>query len=500
MWWREGVLYQIYPRSFADSNGDGIGDLRGIIDRLDHLEWLGVDGIWLNPTMPSPNHDWGYDVADYRAVHPDLGTLEDLDALVAEAGRRGIRVLLDLVPNHTSDRHSWFQDALTGPDARFRDFYVWADPGPDGGPPNNWRSTFSGSAWTFDEASGQFYLHNFLPTQPDLNWWNEAVREEFDDILRFWFARGVAGFRIDVCHAIVNDRELRDDPPAGPDDHPLIQQQGFKAVYSMNRPEVHEVLQRWRAIADGDRVLVGETYVLELEQLFPFYGGGDDQLHMAFNFLFVHADLDAAALRAVVEGVERGLPETSWPVYTGSNHDAGRLTTRWAGGDEDKARCALLMLLTLRGTPFLYYGDEIALPEGDVPADRRRDPVPEHRDGCRTPMPWRRDGDWRDPWLPLTDTSRNVADQREDPGSVLHLVRRAIALRRERADLRTGRYETLPAPDGAWIWRRGERTVVALNLSDEPLAIDVRGELLIATRDRPFDGVLPPWSGVVLAG
>jgi alpha-glucosidase len=500
MWWREGVLYQIYPRSFADSNGDGIGDLRGIIDRLDHLEWLGVDGIWLNPTMPSPNHDWGYDVADYRAVHPDLGTLEDLDALVAEASRRGIRVLLDLVPNHTSDRHSWFQDALTGPDARFRDFYVWADPGPDGGPPNNWRSTFSGPAWTFDEASGQFYLHNFLPTQPDLNWWNEAVREEFDDILRFWFARGVAGFRIDVCHAIVNDRELRDDPPAGPDDHPLIQQQGFKAVYSMNRPEVHEVLQRWRAIADGDRVLVGETYVLELEQLFPFYGGGDDQLHMAFNFLFVHADLDAATLRAVVEGVERGLPETSWPVYTGSNHDAGRLTTRWAGGDEDKARCALLMLLTLRGTPFLYYGDEIALPEGDVPADRRRDPVPEHRDGCRTPMPWSRDGDWRDPWLPLTDTSRNVADQREDPGSVLHLVRRAIALRRERADLRTGRYETLPAPDGAWIWRRGERTVVALNLSDEPLAIDVRGELLIATRDRPFDGVLPPWSGVVVAG
>jgi alpha-glucosidase len=500
MWWQEGVLYQIYPRSFADSNGDGIGDLRGVIDRLDHLEWLGVDGIWLNPTMPSPNEDWGYDVADYRAVHPELGTLADLDALVAEAGRRGIRVLLDLVPNHTSDRHAWFQDALTGRDARFRDFYVWADPGPDGAPPNNWQSTFSGPAWTFDEASGQFYLHNFLPTQPDLNWWSEAVRAEFDDILRFWFARGVAGFRIDVCHAIVKDRELRDNPPAGPDDHPLIQEQGFRAFYSMNRPEVHEVLQRWRAITDGDRVLVGETYVLDLEQLFPFYGTGDNQLHMAFNFLFVHAELDAAVMRGVVEGVEAGLPEASWPVYTGSNHDAGRLATRWAGGDERKARCALLMLLTLRGTPFLYYGDELALPDGDVPAERRLDPAPDERDGCRTPMPWSRDGDWRDPWLPLADTTRNVADQRADPGSVLHLVRDLIALRRGRADLRTGRYETLPAPPGAWLWRRGERTLVALNLSDEPVAVDVRGEPLITTRDEPFDGVLPAWSGVVLDG
>ena len=296
-WWRNGVLYQIYPRSFADSDGDGVGDLRGVIDRLDHLEWLGVDGIWLNPTMPSPNADWGYDVADYRAVHPELGTLADLDEMIAEAGKRGIRVLLDLVPNHTSDRHAWFQDALTGRDARYRDYYVWADPKPDGSPPNNWQSTFGGPAWTLDERSGQYYLHNFLPAQPDLNWWSEAVREEFDDILRFWFERGVAGFRIDVCHAIVKDRELRDDPPAGPDDHPKIQEWGWRHVYSMNRPEVHDVLRRWRSVADPDRILVGETYVLELAQLFPFYGAGEDELHMAFNFLFVHADLDAAQLR-----------------------------------------------------------------------------------------------------------------------------------------------------------------------------------------------------------
>ena len=328
-WWRDGVLYQIYPRSFGDSNGDGIGDLRGIVDRLDHLEWLGIDGIWLNPTMPSPNEDWGYDVADYCAVHPDLGTLDDLDALVAEAGRRGIRVLLDLVPNHTSDRHAWFQDALSG---RRRDFYVWADPGPGGGPPNNWLSNFGGPAWTLDDRSGQYYLHNFLPTQPDLNWWSEDVREAFDDVLRFWYERGVAGFRIDVCHAIVKDRELRDDPAATPDDHPKVRERGTRQVFSMNRPEVHDVLKRWRRVSEPDRVLVGETYVLDVDQLVPYYGTGEDQLHLAFNFLFVHAALDADELRPVVEAIEAKLPAGAWPVWTGSNHDAGRLASRWAGG------------------------------------------------------------------------------------------------------------------------------------------------------------------------
>ncbi|HET8757625.1 MAG TPA: alpha-amylase family glycosyl hydrolase [Solirubrobacteraceae bacterium] len=501
-WWREGVLYQIYPRSFADSDGDGIGDLRGIIARLDHLEWLGIDGIWLNPTMPSPNDDWGYDVADYCAVHPDLGTLEDLDELVAEAGRRGIRVLLDLVPNHTSDRHGWFQDALTGRDAPHREHYVWADPGPDGGPPNNWLSNFSGPAWTLHEPTGQYYLHNFLATQPDLNWWNETVREEFDAILRFWYERGIAGFRIDVCHAIVNDRELRDDPAATPDDHPKVLERGLRQVFSMNRPEVHDVLKRWRALS-GDRILVGETYVLEVDQLIPFYGSGEDQLHMAFNFLFVHAALDAGELRPIVEAIEEKLPAGAWPVWTGSNHDAGRLATRWAGGDEAKARCALMMLLTLRGTPFLYYGDELALVEGDVPEARRKDPVPEHRDGCRTPMPWT-DEPAPDMWLPLFDTTRNVAAQREDPGSVLHLVRDLVALRRERDDLRRGGYETLPAPAGAWLWRRGDGTTVAVNLSDEPAALDRSGTVLVATdragEGEPFSGPLAPWRGVVLDG
>jgi len=513
-WWRDGVLYQIYPRSFADSNGDGIGDLRGIIARLDHLEWLGIDGIWLNPTMPSPNDDWGYDVADYCAVHPDLGTLDDLDALVAEAGRRGIRVLLDLVPNHTSDRHAWFQDALGGRDTRHRDFYVWADSGPGGGPPNNWLSNFGGSAWTLDERSGQYYLNNFLPTQPDLNWWSDDVREAFDDVLRFWYRRGIAGFRIDVCHAIVKDRELRDDPAATPDDHPQVRERGTRQVFSMNRPEVHDVLKRWRRVSEPDRILVGETYVLDVDQLIPYYGSGEDQLHLAFNFLFVHSALDAAELRSVVEAIEHKLPAGAWPVWTGSNHDAGRLATRWAGGDETRARVALLMLLGLRGTPFLYYGDEIALPDAVLdpaaaldPVARRTGDPDRNRDRYRTPMQWSAAPgagftDGAKPWLPFGDLAHNVAVQREDPGSTLHLVRDLIALRRERADLREGAYETLPAPDGGWVWRRGERTAVALNLSDAPVTTGVTGTVLVGSdrsRDgQGFDGRLGPWEGVVL--
>ena len=243
-WWRDGVLYQIYVRSFADSNGDGIGDLRGVIEHLDHLGWLGVDGVWLSPVNPSPDLDWGYDVSDYRDVHPDLGDLRTLDELVGEAGSRGIRILLDLVPNHTSDRHPWFVDARSSRDAAHRDWYVWADPRADGSPPNNWRSIFGGSAWELDPTTGQYYLHNFLPEQPDLNWWNEEVRHEFDDILRFWFDRGIAGFRIDVANGLIHDPELRDNPAATEDDPPEIRRRGQRQVYNLNRPEVHEIYSR----------------------------------------------------------------------------------------------------------------------------------------------------------------------------------------------------------------------------------------------------------------
>ena len=286
-WWRDAVLYQVYPRSFADANGDGIGDLEGVTQRLEYLEWLGIDAIWLNPVHPSPNVDWGYDVADYTGIHPDLGTLEDLDRLVAEAAARGIKVLLDLVPNHSSDRHPWFRERP--------DFYVWSDE-----VPNNWESIFGGgSAWTLDEERGRYYLHNFAPQQPDLNWWNPEVAPEFERILRFWFDRGVAGFRIDVAHAIYKDLELRDDP--------VIPGLGMRRRYSMFRPETHEVLRAWRALAetyDPPRLLLGEAYSLEVEQWAGYFGDGD-QLDLAFAFMLTHANLDADEMRGVVVG-DRG--------------------------------------------------------------------------------------------------------------------------------------------------------------------------------------------------
>ncbi len=297
-WWREGVLYQIYTRSFADSNGDGIGDLRGVIAHLDYLQWLGIDGIWLNPITVSPDKDFGYDVADYCQVQPALGDLAIADELIAEAGRRGIRVILDLVPNHTSAQHPWFLDARASRHSRHRDWYVWADPRPDGGLPNNWLSAFGGPAWSLDGRTGQYYLHQFLPEQPDLNWWNEEVRDEFDRILRFWFDRGVAGFRIDVCHMVIKDRLLRDNPPATDDDHFFDRVRGQRPFYTSCRPEVHDVLRRWRTVGDAydpARLFLGETHLFDLDQLMSFYGEGDE-LQLAFNFMFVHGRFDAATL------------------------------------------------------------------------------------------------------------------------------------------------------------------------------------------------------------
>ena len=521
-WWRDGVLYQIYPRSWADSNGDGVGDLQGIISRLDYLEWLGIDGIWLNPITVSPDADWGYDVADYTGVQPVLGDLEDVEALVAEAASRGMRILFDIVPNHSSDRHPWFLDSRSSRSSRHRDWYVWADPKPGGAPPNNWLSVFGGPAWTYDERTEQYYLHNFLPAQPDLNWWNEEVREAFDDILRFWFARGIAGFRIDVAHAIVKDRELRDNLPLGDDDPPEVRRFGQRRVYSMNRPEVHDVLRRWRSLCDGfdpPRILIGETYVLDLAEMAAYYGSGDDELHMAFNFPFVHAALRARELREVVEATEAVIPPAGWPVWTLSNHDVVRVPTRWCGDDAAKVRCALVALLTLRGTPLLYYGDELGMPETDVPQEYLRDPVgkrgwPEERgrDGARTPMQWAAEpgagftAPEAPPWLPFGDYAAcNVAGQRNDPASVLNLCRDLIALRRSSPDLRRGAYASLSAPEGVWAWRRGRDVVVALNLSDEEARIDgVRGAVQVAT-DRARDGErvedrleLHPWEGVVV--
>ncbi len=519
-WWMGAVIYQIYPRSFADSNGDGIGDLRGIIGRLEYLRWLGIDAIWLSPITVSPNADWGYDVSDFGAVQPDLGTMADFDELVDAAHRLDIRVLLDIVPNHTSDQHAWFTEARSSTTSRYRDWYVWADPRPDGTLPNNWVSSFGGPAWTFHSTTGQYYLHNHLREQPDLNWWNDDVRDAFDAILRFWFDRGVDGFRIDVCNVIIKDAELRDNPPATKDDPLDAQLLGQRSVYNANRPEVHDVLRRWRRIADSydpPRVLLGETPVDDLADLSRYYGTKLDELQLAFNFPFINAPFDAVAMPEIVAATEALLPGGAWPAWTGSNHDMSRFATRWAHDDPRRSRAALLMLLGLRGTPVLYQGDEIGL--GDVPVEppNLRDPLgvrywPAYagRDAMRTPMQWRNiaGGGFTDPgtqpWLPLGDVAVNVEDQRGDPASMLRLARDLIALRRQTPDLSVGSYAAVPVPAGAWAWRRGERNLVVVNCTERDVTLDdVQGRVHIGT-DRARDGEslrgplrLLGWEGVV---
>jgi alpha-glucosidase len=518
-WWREGVIYQVYLRSFQDSNGDGIGDLQGLIQRLDYLQWLGVDAIWLTPITVSPDKDMGYDVADYCKVQPIFGDLTTVDTLIREAERRRIKVVLDIVPNHTSDQHPWFVDARSSRTARQRDWYVWADPKPDGSPPNNWLSMFGGPAWTLERNSGQYYMHNFLPEQPDLNWWNAEVRSAFDDIYRFWYERGVAGFRIDVAHGIIKDRELRDNPVATMDDPPHVRDYGQHRMYNMERPEVHDVLRHWRQLADTyqpPRILLGETYVMDVRTMGRFYGTGDE-LHLAFNFTYIHAPFRASALAEVVAESELVIPDVGWPAWTVSNHDLSRVISRWCEGDERKGRCALLSLLTLRGTPVLYYGDEIAMPDTTIlkkdlqdPVGKRRWPRP-GRDPVRTPMPWQqgKGAGFTDPgvkpWLPIGENERlNVEAQRGDPDSTLAFVRELIALRRASPDLRAGAYHQLPSPRDTWVYRRGSATIIALNLSEQRVRIPgVHGRVDLRTSHRrnrePVKGelVLEAWEGAV---
>jgi alpha-glucosidase len=526
-WWHGAVLYQLYVRSWRDSNGDGYGDLRGIIDRLDHLSWLGIDGIWLSPTMPSPDQDWGYDVSDYTGVHPEVGTLDDLDALVAAAGERGIRVLLDLVPNHTSSAHPWFLDAASARDAEHRDYYVWADPAPGGGPPNNWLDATGRPAWQWDAATRQYYLHNFLRGQPDLNWWLPSVHAEFREILRFWFDRGIAGFRIDVAHGLYKDAELRDNPvlPSGSSSS-MDGRFGLRPVYNANRPETHNVYRDWRKIAETyspERLLLGETWVGDLGRLASYYGD-DDELQLAFNFPVAFADFSVPGLGGVVAQTMAALPRGACPVWTGSNHDIGRFPTRWCAGDERKTRLALLVLSMLPGTVVLYYGDEIGMTDVDVPAGLQRDMMTMggqnprgNRDRARTPMQW--DGsasggfttDGVRPWLPLPDPAlsstagRSVAQQRDDLGSTLWLTRRLLALRRTELAGGIPDLEVLAATHDQWVYRVGQ-LVIAANFSGQPASLPaVAGEVLLTSsgsdwhsREAGAEGaMLRPWEGVV---
>ena len=381
-WWREAVFYQVYPRSFQDANGDGVGDLEGVRRRLPYLaETLGVDAVWLSPFYPSPMADFGYDVADYCGVDPLFGDLEDFDRLLAGCHERGLRLIVDLVPNHTSDRHPWFVESRASRHSPKRDWYVWRHPKPGGGPPNNWQAVFGGAAWEWDGATGQYYLHSFLAEQPDLNWRHPEVRAAMVGVMRFWLDRGVDGFRIDVADFVMKDPELGDDPPPGPG-----------RPRSRAHPDIHGVFRDTRLLLDEyepPRVAIGEIHEDDLAVWASYYGSGDE-LHLPFNFSLLHAPWEAEEVRRRVEALEAALLAGAWPNWVLGNHDEPRLATRFGPG---AARTAAMLLLTLRGTPTLYYGDELGLPQLEVPPERQQDPfgrrVPGRgRDGCRTPMPW----------------------------------------------------------------------------------------------------------------
>jgi alpha-glucosidase len=472
-WWQQAVFYQIYPRSFADANGDGVGDLPGIRRRLEYLAWLGVDAVWISPFFPSPMRDFGYDVADYRDVDPVFGTLEDFDALVADAHRLGIRVMIDWVPAHTSSDHPWFLEARASRDNPRRDWYVWRDPTPDGGPPNNWIAAFiNGPAWTLDEATGQYWLHSFLPEQPDLNWANPEVVAAMHDVLRFWLDRGVDGFRADVVHNIGKDPVLADAEGPG---------SRFPHVGMNDRPETHEHLRGIRALLDGypgERTMVGEVYLLNTRLLGPYCGTpAAPELHMAFNFPPLFEQWASEPWRERIDVTREVFdPIPAWPTWVLGNHDVKRQRTRY--GSEARARAAACLLLGLRGTPFLYMGEELGLEDALVPEDRVVDPG--GRDGCRAPIPWTAEpphGWGADPWLPFAAHAgaRSVAVEQDHPGSFLNLYRRLLAARRASPALRAGSFEWLPTPAGVLAWRReaeGERRVVVVSFegNGEPFA------------------------------
>jgi alpha-glucosidase len=527
-WWQHGLVYQIYPRSFQDSNGDGIGDLPGIRSRLDYLEWLGVDAIWISPIFPSPMADFGYDVADYVDVDPMFGTLADLDELVADAHARGIRVLLDFVPNHTSDRHRWFLESRSSRDNPKRDWYIWADPKPDGSPPNNWLSHFGGRGWEWDAMTGQYYYHAFLKEQPDLNWRNPEVRATMLDVLRFWLGRGIDGFRVDVLWLLIKDEDLRDNPP-NPDFDPARDRQYDSQlhVHTADLPETHEIVGEMRRVLDefdGDRVLIGEIY-LPIERLVRYYGEDASRLgaHLPFNFQLLQLPWRADAIGEAILGYEAALPPHGWPNWVLGNHDRPRIASRVGTA---QARVAAMLLATLRGTPTLYYGDELGMLDVDVPPELAQDPArferPDRgRDPERSPMRW--DGSASagfttgTPWLPLgQDVAMiNVAAERSDPRSMLSLHRRLLEVRRREPALSIGSWSPIAAEGNllAYERRHGDRRLgVALNLGDKPIADplaaadpgDTPVSVLLSTHldpgDRPDGGSfeLRPNEGVVV--
>jgi alpha-glucosidase len=465
-WWESGVIYEIYPRSFQDSDGDGVGDLRGITARLPYVRDLGVDAIWLTPIYQSPQADFGYDISDHTAIDPQYGTLDDFDALVGEAHDLGLKVLLDYVPNHTSIEHPWFTE--------HPDWYYWRDE------PNNWRAAFGGSAW--ERVGDRYYLHTYLRAQPDLNWRKPEVRAAMLDVLRFWLDRGVDGFRIDALRQVLKDPDWRDNP-SNPDWDGVKEYDSLLPVHSADLDEVQDVVAEIRS-AIGERLMVAEVYA-PIERLVRYYGENGRGAQLPFNFHLISTPWQAEAIAALVERYEAALPDGAWPNWVLGNHDRPRIASRVGPA---QARVAAMLLLTLRGTPTLYYGDEIGMT--DVPIQRYD---PDGRDPERTPMQWDRSGGFTtgEPWLPYGDLDTNVAD--EPP--ILTLHRRLLALRR---DFAAADYRTLHAADGVLAYARGDDIAVALNLTGEPRPLPVHGELLLSTHLDGGTDRLRPAEGVVL--
>ncbi len=510
------MIYQVYPRSFQDSDGDGVGDLAGITRRLDHLCRLGVDALWLSPVYPSPMVDFGYDITDHTGIDPLFGDLAAFDALVAAAHERGLRVLMDFVPNHTSDQHPWFRAARSSTDDPRREWYLWADPASDGGPPNNWRSVFGGSAWTYDEATGQYYYHAYLPQQPDVNWRNPAVREAQLDVMRTWLDRGVDGFRVDACRQILKDDKLRDNP-ANPHWRPgMPPYDALLPENTADHPDNLHVVEAIRAVTENhpsprggaaprDRVLIGELY-LPVERLMRYYGADGDGLHLPANMHLIATPWRADRIGALIDSYESALPAGAWPNWVLGNHDRSRLATRVGPA---QARVAAMLLLTLRGTPTLYYGDEIGMRDVPIAPERVRDPyelrvpgIGEGRDPERTPMQWSAEPNAGfcppdvEPWLPLPADLPwdDAAGQSGRPDSMLTLHQALLALRRAEPALSVGSWSPRYAADDVLAYERrheGRRILVALNLAGRPRTV----RLPDAVGGRPLLSTLPGPSG-----
>ncbi len=521
-WWQTAVFYQIYPRSFQDSTGDGIGDLQGIINRLDYLVDLGINAVWISPIFPSPMADFGYDVSDYCDIHPMFGDLATFDRLLAEAHARSLKIILDFVPNHSSNQHPWFLESRSSRDNAKRDWYIWRDAKPDGSPPNNWISMFGGSAWTWDEKTQQYYLHSFLPEQPDLNWRNPDVVDAMHNALRFWLKRGVDGFRVDAILCLIKHEDFLDNPPVAPGSFWEAWGHQFEPRYTVNQPEMFEHVRLMRRVFDEfeERVHIGETSTEDVAGLIPYYGRPLDGYDIPFNFKLLHADWHAPTMRQIIEDYYDILPAGGWPNFVFGNHDIHRFATRYG---YENHRSVAMLLLTLWGIPTLYYGDELGMEDVFIPVEQRVDPwginMPEGdfgRDPERTPMQWDASPHAGftsgEPWLPVADDyqQRNVASQLADEQSTLNFYKTLIQLRRSRPALHNGAFTFVDGlGDDLLAYLRaadGQRLLVCLNFSDQARPVDLShltssAETLLSTHFTAHSGTtftLQPHESVLL--